>query len=76
MQNKKWFLIEIEILENLWDGLYKIGDKLTTPVFSSSEYHAKIKFNNTFSGSECPNFRIINCIKCDDFIMSPNRLKF
>ena len=76
----KLFVIEIEIDEDQWfvlpkkQPLYKKGQRIMVPIKTSSAYHAEMKFENNYCGSEFPHFHIVNIHKCDnEGLFAPTR---
>jgi hypothetical protein len=73
MKNGKWFIAEIEILQNEWG--YEIGQIIQIPVMASSGASAFARIDKCYQGSEFPNYKICRINLCDDFIFNPSRLK-
>jgi hypothetical protein len=67
----KYFIIEIEITSKCWD--YFIGQIIMFPIKSRSKYHARMKFENRYIGSEFPCYRINKIHVVDTFLFSPDR---
>jgi hypothetical protein len=72
LRKVKIFIIEIEIEQDQWFTLpnkqpfYKKGQRIMIPIKTSSAYHAEMKFENNYWGSEMPPYHIVSIHKCDN----------
>ena len=65
----KTFIFTIKIESNAFD--YKKGDYVLIPVVSNNNYNARVKLENKHRGSEYPDYRITDCIECDQGLFRP-----
>lgn len=68
---KKVFLVTIETKNDTKEWDYEPNTEIIIPVFSSSEYHAILKLENRYQGSEYPFYRVKSVTKCDTFLFKP-----
>lgn len=52
------FIVKIIITYPCWN--YELNEILYMPIYSSTKYHARLKFRNLMSGSEFPGYNILS----------------